>query len=336
MRHPRIPIALVALCGSLVAAAGAWAEDASPPRPTGIQATAAPANPPSDLPDIGSLTAESDFSLFMAQGVPAELRRRALRKLWSLDPQFLAADGLGDYVEDYTTIESRVFAQARRLIPPEYTPNGPGMQATAEPVSQPPGLSKIESLTADSDFTVFMTDSVPAQLRYQALRKLWSVDPQLAFIDGLGDYAADYTGTGAAYVAGKPVRVAVQLGTDRDEFIITPAQLRFEANRRYELVVTNPSDTAHHLSAPQFGANVITHKAVVYDDDRQFVRIWLDGERASAAASFAAQLTRGVEIRPGGEARWIFIPTRAGQFDFGCAIAGHRKEGMVGSITVGL
>ncbi len=55
-----------------------------------------------NLPDIDALTAESDFTRFMHEGVPAELRNRALRKLWRLDPVFAKVDGLDDYAEDFT------------------------------------------------------------------------------------------------------------------------------------------------------------------------------------------------------------------------------------------
>lgn len=55
-----------------------------------------------DLPDIESLTAESDFSAFMKEGVPPALRRLALRKLWSSDPMFNVIDEMVEYGEDYT------------------------------------------------------------------------------------------------------------------------------------------------------------------------------------------------------------------------------------------
>lgn len=331
MTYVRIPMSLTILCSIAVAAAGAWAAGPAPPDPAGVQGSAGATVPPPGLPDIESLTAESNFSAFMKEDVPGELRRRALRKLWSLDPQLAAADGLGDYVHDYTNAATRAFAEARRLTVPDDRPTAAGM-----PILPPPDLPAVGSLTLDSDFALFMTEGVSAELRHRALRTLWSVGPQFRLVDGLGDYNADYAGTRAAHVFGTPAQVTVRLGSDGDEFTITPAQLRFGTDERYELVVTNPSATTHYFSAPGFGANVITQKAVLYDDARHFVRIWLDGERPGADSSFLEQLTRGIEIRPGGEARWIFVPNQAGHFDFGCAIEGHRKEGMVGSITVGI
>ena len=55
-----------------------------------------------DLPDIESLSAESDFTVFLRDGVPEELRKTALRRLWGLDPVFANLDGLLEYGDDYT------------------------------------------------------------------------------------------------------------------------------------------------------------------------------------------------------------------------------------------
>ncbi|WP_448188710.1 DUF3306 domain-containing protein [Azospirillum sp. sgz301742] len=55
-----------------------------------------------DLPPVDSLTAESDFTPFLRAGVPEDLHRQALRKLWTSDPVFANDDGLKDYADDYT------------------------------------------------------------------------------------------------------------------------------------------------------------------------------------------------------------------------------------------
>lgn len=57
---------------------------------------------PEDLPDVETLTAESDFSAFMKKGVPEPLKQRALRKLWRVDPAFKHICMLDDYNLDYT------------------------------------------------------------------------------------------------------------------------------------------------------------------------------------------------------------------------------------------
>lgn len=59
---------------------------------------------PADLPDVETLDASSDFTVFMREGVPEPLRRLALRKLWRLDPVLANVDGLVDYGEDFTDL----------------------------------------------------------------------------------------------------------------------------------------------------------------------------------------------------------------------------------------
>jgi hypothetical protein len=56
----------------------------------------------STLPDIDSLDADSDFSVFLQNGIPEELQKRALQKLWRLDPALGHIDGLLEYGEDFT------------------------------------------------------------------------------------------------------------------------------------------------------------------------------------------------------------------------------------------
>ena len=55
-----------------------------------------------ELPDPDTLTKDDDFSGFLSARVPEHLRRRALRRLWTLNPLFANLDGLVDYAEDYT------------------------------------------------------------------------------------------------------------------------------------------------------------------------------------------------------------------------------------------
>ncbi len=74
-------------------------------------------------------------------------------------------------------------------------------------------LPDVESLDKDSDYTPFMREGVPENLRGQALRKLWSTDPVFAFRDGLDDYDDDYTKMFPKLVR-KVVKTARKLGKD--------------------------------------------------------------------------------------------------------------------------
>jgi len=76
---------------------------AAAPPPEAAPAQEAPPleTPPAELPPLESLTAESDFSVFMRPGVAQSVRNAALQKLWRSDPVFANLDGLLEYGEDY-------------------------------------------------------------------------------------------------------------------------------------------------------------------------------------------------------------------------------------------
>ncbi len=63
----------------------------------------------------------------------------------------------------------------------------PGIAPATEPVLPP-----VESLTIDSDFTVFLQAKVDESLKRQALKKLFA-DPRFNVMDGLDVYIDDYT-----------------------------------------------------------------------------------------------------------------------------------------------
>ncbi len=55
------------------------------------------------------------------------------------------------------------------------------------------GLPHPDALQRGDDFKVFLQAAVPQRLKRLALRRLWAVNPLLANLDGLVDYAEDYT-----------------------------------------------------------------------------------------------------------------------------------------------
>jgi hypothetical protein len=53
------------------------------------------------VPPIESITADTDIRAFLAPGVPAELARGALRRVWATDPKIRDFVGLADYDWDF-------------------------------------------------------------------------------------------------------------------------------------------------------------------------------------------------------------------------------------------
>ena len=68
------------------------------------QPAADPKAPAPELPPLDKLTLDSDFRGFMHPKVDDNLRRAALKKLFS-DPHFNVMDGLDVYIDDYSKSE---------------------------------------------------------------------------------------------------------------------------------------------------------------------------------------------------------------------------------------
>jgi hypothetical protein len=91
--------------------------DEPPPQTDAVAGAPAPeaVKPPVEqkpaltMDDVAALTPDSDFSAFVARGVDENVKRSAMKKLFS-DPHFNVMDGLDIYIEDYNKFEP---------IPPE-------------------------------------------------------------------------------------------------------------------------------------------------------------------------------------------------------------------------
>lgn len=57
---------------------------------------------PASLPPLESITAVSDIGAFLRAGVPAELTRAALRRVWTVDPAIRDFVGLAENAWDFT------------------------------------------------------------------------------------------------------------------------------------------------------------------------------------------------------------------------------------------
>jgi hypothetical protein len=69
--------------------------------PVAAQALGQPAP---TMEDVGALTHDSDFSRFVARDVDENIKRSAMKKLFS-NPHFNVMDGLDTYIEDYNNFE---------------------------------------------------------------------------------------------------------------------------------------------------------------------------------------------------------------------------------------
>ena len=104
---------------------------------------------------------------------------------------------------------------------------------------------------------------------------------------------------------GEPIQMVLRLGTENDDFALTPKTLRFEKGKHYRLLIVNPSRVIHYISAQTFGA-----------------------------AIGSKNLTRGVALEPSDQHLWNFVADQEGTYDIRCDIETHAEAGMVGKIIV--
>ena len=93
-------------------AAPAPVQEAPPGEPP---AEAAPPEPPPTMEDVARLTHESDYSRFVSRGVDDDVKRAAMKKLFS-DPHFNQMDGLDVYIDDYGKPDPIPMAMLKQMV----------------------------------------------------------------------------------------------------------------------------------------------------------------------------------------------------------------------------
>lgn len=87
------------------------ADDETPP---GAAAETPPAEPPPTMDDVARLTHQSDYSRFVSRDVDDDVKRAAMKKLFS-DPHFNQMDGLDVYIDDYSQPDPIPLAMLRQM-----------------------------------------------------------------------------------------------------------------------------------------------------------------------------------------------------------------------------
>ena len=163
----------------------------------------------------------------------------------------------------------RKAAARRGDVPPEPADEAPAPAATPDQAAPTdaaastdedlPALPPINELTAESDYTVFLGEKVPEQLRRAALRKLWASDPVFANLDGLNDYDEDYnlatTVIGAvqsAWQAGRGYADEVEEKIEKVEEALGSSETS-QAQEPAEAQKNESQATSESASAPQDG-----------------------------------------------------------------------------------
>jgi uncharacterized cupredoxin-like copper-binding protein len=109
--------------------------------------------------------------------------------------------------------------------------------------------------------------------------------------------------------------VKVSLGNRAGELQFFPNQLNFVAGQKYKLLLDNPSPMKHYFTAKDFADASWTQKV-------QAGKVEVKGA------------IHELELKPGGDAEWVFVPMKPGTFELHCSVPGHAEAGMTGTIVI--
>ncbi|MBD2724927.1 cupredoxin domain-containing protein [Nostoc sp. FACHB-892] len=109
--------------------------------------------------------------------------------------------------------------------------------------------------------------------------------------------------------------ITISLGNSANELKFEPNHLEFEAGKRYQLRLTNPSQLKHYFTAKDFADGIWTQKV-------QAGKVEIKGA------------IHELELKPGAEAEWVFVPLKSGTYGLRCPILGHTEAGMTGEIVI--
>lgn len=109
--------------------------------------------------------------------------------------------------------------------------------------------------------------------------------------------------------------ITISLGNSANELKFEPDHLEFVPGKRYLLRLKNPSQLKHYFTAKDFADGIWTQKV-------QAGKVEVKGA------------IHELELKPGGEAEWVFVPMKPGSYKLHCAIAGHTEAGMKGEIAI--
>ena len=130
--------------GDAASATAPVAEDAAAEPVEGEDGLAADDVP--ELPPLESLDEDSDYSAFLGKGVPPDLKRKALQKLFH-SPKFNVRDGLDDYDWDFSNPEplgNIITAEMRYRIERELERLA-GLDEDEENAEDSPAVAAVES-----------------------------------------------------------------------------------------------------------------------------------------------------------------------------------------------
>ncbi|MFN6570699.1 copper-binding protein [Nostoc minutum NIES-26] len=134
----------------------------------------------------------------------------------------------------------------------------------------------------------------------------------MAFISTTPAMAANLSG---GLLKQPATEITVSLSNSANELKFEPNHLELVAGKRYQLRLTNPSQLKHYFTAKDFADGIWTQKV-------EAGKVEIKGA------------IHELELKPGAEAEWVFVPLKSGKYSLRCPIPGHTEAGMTGEIVV--
>jgi len=128
------------------------------------------------LDDVAKLNHQDDFSVFMQSGVDPDVKRAAMKKLFS-DPRYNIMDGLDIYIDDYSKPDPIPPEMLRRLVQSQML----NLFKAEEVEKEQPNESATEKIASESPDNEFST-SLPLESKVELTEIQPSkppLDPQL-------------------------------------------------------------------------------------------------------------------------------------------------------------
>lgn len=118
-----------------------------------------------------------------------------------------------------------------------------------------------------------------------------------------------------ALAASDITQVKVSLGNTLGELKFFPNHFEFVAGQKYKLLLDNPSPTKHYFTSKDFADASWTQKV-------EAGKVEIKGA------------IHELELKPGAEAEWFFVPLKSGTYELHCSVVGHAEAGMTGDLVI--
>ena len=161
---------------------------------TGIAAVEEkPETPLPTMADVHQLTAESDFSPFVAKNVSPEVRNTAMKKLFT-DPHYNVMDRLDIYIDDYSQPDPIPESMLRQMVSAKFLnlfKAEEEAEAAAEKAALEAKTGKTDPLVGDDANTVSMQSVAQSNTENLPIQTIDLSAPPLTPISGPNDDHSD-------------------------------------------------------------------------------------------------------------------------------------------------